>query len=107
MDWLNETEDAPANIELWGFESDVYQWAHLQAFIKRGGEPLEDSDGESDGAKAQARKKKTHKKANTKTKGKSRAKAASPSGEESESQEESEPVQKLSKKKIASGSCRR
>src|SRR6267143_2105561 len=107
MDWLNETEDAPANIKLWGFESGVYQWAHLQAFIKCDGEPLEDSDGESDGAKAQAKKKKTHKKAKTKTKGKSRAKAASPSGEESESQEESESVQKPSKKKIASGSRRR
>ena len=107
MDWLNETDDAPADIELWGFESGVYQWAHLQAFIKRGGEPLEDSDDESDGAKAQAKKKKTHKKAKTKTKGKSRAKAASPSGEESESQEESESVQKPSKKKIASGSRRR
>jgi len=31
MDWLNETDDAPADIELWGFESGVYQWAHLQA----------------------------------------------------------------------------
>jgi len=27
MDWLNETDDAPADIELWGFESGVYQWA--------------------------------------------------------------------------------
>jgi len=133
MEWLNETEDAPADIELWGFECDVYQWAHLEAFIKRDGEPLEDSNGESDGEKSLAKKKKTHKKAETKKKGKARAKAASPSGEESEpvqksqthkkaetkkkgkarakaassSGEESEPVQKSAKKHIASGSRRR
>jgi hypothetical protein len=33
--WLNETEDAIADIKLWGFECDVYQWAHLEGFLKR------------------------------------------------------------------------
>lgn len=101
-EWLDETEDAPGDVELWGFESEVYQWGHLQAFIKRDGEPLEDSDGKN----VPAKKKKTHKKAKTKTKGKSRARAASSSGEESGSDEEAEPIQK-SKKKVASGSSRR
>jgi hypothetical protein len=104
VEWLDETEDAPGDVELWGFESEVYQWGHLQAFIKRDGEPLEDS--ESDGKKVAAKKKKSHKKAKTKTKGKSRARAASSSGEETGSDEEAEPVQK-SKKKVASGSSRR
>jgi len=103
MEWLDETEDAPGDVELWGFECEVYQWGHLQAFIKRGGEPLEDSDEE----KAAAKKKKSHKKAGTKSKGKSRARAASPSGEESGSDEDAEPVQKSRKKKVASGSRRR
>jgi hypothetical protein len=102
VEWLDETEDAPGDVELWGFESEVYQWGHLQAFIKRDGEPLEDSDGK----KVPAKKKKTHKKAKTKTKGKSRARAASSSEEETGSDEEAEPVQK-SKKKVASGSSRR
>jgi hypothetical protein len=102
VEWLDETEDAPGDVELWGFESEVYQWGHLQAFIKRDGEPLEDSDGK----KVPAKKKKTHKKAKTKTKGKSRARAASSSGEETGSDEEAEPAQK-SKKKVASGSSRR
>jgi hypothetical protein len=103
MEWLDETEEAPGDVELWGFECEVYQWGHLQAFIKRDGEPLEDSDGE----KVPAKKKKSHKKAGTRTKGKSRARAASPSGGESGSDEEAEPVHKSSKKKVASGSCRR
>jgi hypothetical protein len=103
IEWLNETEDAPADIKLWGFECDIYQWAHLEAFIKRGREPLEDSSHGLDRAKAQTKKKKTHKKtdtkkADTKNKGKSRAKAAS------SSREESEPVQKSCKKHVASGS---
>ena len=133
IEWLNETEKALPDIELWGFECDVYQWAHLEGFIQRDGEPLEDSDDESDRAKAQAKKKKTHKKAATKDKGKSKAKAkaASSSGGESDSdsaqrshkkdnkgkakakakaaspsEEESEIVQKSHKKRVASGSRR-
>ena len=129
IEWLNETEDAVADIDLWGFEREVYQWAHLEQFLKRDGEPLEDSDGESDGAKAQVKKKKTHKKI-TKDKGKPKPKAASPSENESDSEsaqkpsksakgkpkpkaaspsgEESEVVQKPQKKKnVASGSHRR
>ena len=128
IEWLDETEDAPTNIELWGFDCDVYHWAHFEAFLKRDGEPLESSDDESDGEKAQTQKKKPHKKANTKDKGKAKAKAkaASPSEEESEpelksaqkshkkgkakakaassSGEESKTVQKAHKKGVASGS---
>jgi hypothetical protein len=130
--WLNETEDAIGDIELWGFECDVYQWAHLEGFLKRDGKPLEDSEDESEEAKAQVKKKKTHKKVNTKGKAKAKvasssgeksdselesaekprkkhtkgkAKAASPSGEESEF--ESASVQKSRKKNVASGSRRR
>jgi len=96
MEWLDETEDAPGDVELWGFECEVYQWGHLQAFIKCDGEPLEDSDGE----KVPAKKKKSHKKAKTKTKGKSRARAASPSRGESGSDEESESVINLIRRKL-------
>jgi hypothetical protein len=130
--WLNETEDAIADIKLWGFECDVYQWAHLEGFLKRDGKLLEDSEDESEEAKAQVKKKKTHKKVNTKGKAKAKvasssgeksgselesaekprkkntkgkAKAASPSGEESEF--ESASVQKSRKKNVASGSRRR
>ena len=66
--WLKESEDSPTNSELWGFDQDIYQWAHLEQFLKHDGKPLEVSEDESDEAKAQTKKKKTHKKVKAKAK---------------------------------------
>ena len=97
IEWLGESEDTPTDIELWGFECDIYQWAHLEGFLKQGGKPLKDSENESDSEKVQIKKKKIHKK---KDKGKAKATAVSSSEEESEL----ESAQKSQKKKVASGS---
>ncbi len=92
IEWLRESKDTISNVELWGFECDVYQWAHLEAFLKHGGKPVEDSEDGSDGVKTVVKKKKTHKK--IKNKGKVKAKAVS----SSEDASESENAQKSQKK---------
>jgi len=102
--WLKESDNAQSNIEIWGFDRDLYQWSHLDAFLKRGGKPLEISGSESDEVKEQ-KKKKTHKKVIVKDKGK--AKAKEPSSSEEDEDEEEEEVQKSRKKNIASGSRKR
>src|SRR6266545_1991871 len=61
IELLGESEDRLTDIELWGFEHDIYQWTHLEGFLKRDGKPLKDSESESDSEKVQM-KKKTHKK---------------------------------------------
>ena len=96
IDWLNETEDAVSDIQLWGFECEVYQWAHFERFLKRDGKPLEGSEDESEEEKVQVKKKKSHKKVDAKDKGKAKAKEALSKEETSES--ESESVQKSQKK---------
>jgi hypothetical protein len=126
--WLKESEDSATNSELWGFDRDIYQWAHLARFLKHDGKPLEDSEDESDEEKANAKKKKTHKKAkpasssrersesesekkktqkkaNTRNRSRAKAKAASASGEESEVETAS--AKKSYKKNVASGSRKR
>jgi hypothetical protein len=94
IEWLKESEHSPTNSELWGFDRDIYQWAHLEHFLKCDGKPLEGSEDESDGAKAQVKKKKTHKKVNVEKKGKIKAKAALSSEGESESEVEKKKTQK-------------
>jgi len=100
IEWLRQSKDSIPDIELWGFENDVYQWAHLEGFLKHVGKPLDDSEGGS-GSVVPIKKMKTHKK--IKDKGKAKAKAVSSSEEESES----ESAQKSHKKKIASGTRKR
>ena len=97
--WLNETEDAVSDVELWGFECETYQWAHFDRFLKRDGKPLGDSEEESEEEKVQVKKKKTHKKVDTKDKGKAKEKEVLARKETSESESESESAQKSQKKK--------
>ena len=100
IDWLNETENAVSDIELWGFECETYQWAHFDRFLKRDGKPLGDSEDESEEEKVQVKKKKTHKKVDAKDKGKAKAKAKAKeaSSREETSESESESAQKSQKK---------
>ena len=105
IDWLNETEDAVSDVELWGFECETYQWAHFDRFLKRDGKPLGDSEDESEEEKVQVKKKKTHKKVDAKDKGKAKAKEALSKEETSESESESaQKSQKKGKEKAASQS---
>ena len=99
IEWLRQSKNAISEIELWGFENEIYQWAHLEGFLKCDGKPLGNSEDGSGSVKVPMKKKKTHKK----IKGKAKAKAKTVLSSEEKSESESESVQKSHKKKVSSG----
>ena len=73
IEWLRQSKDAISEIELWGFENEIYQWAQLQGFLKCDGKPLGNSEDGSGSVKVPMKKKKTHKKIKGKAKAKAKA----------------------------------